>query len=52
MENWIDIEKFDIKQYAENLVKSGREAVKWEIKKLEWIREEEAKEAKAKREAA
>jgi hypothetical protein len=51
MENWIDAEKFDIKKFAESLVKAGREGVKWERKKLEWIIEEE-KRNKAKSEAA
>jgi hypothetical protein len=48
----IDTEKFDIKKFAESLVKAGREGVKWERRKLEWIREEKAKQAKAKSDAA
>lgn len=48
----IDIEKFDIKKFAETLVKAGREGVKWERRKLDWLREEKAKEAKAKSDAA
>jgi hypothetical protein len=42
----------DIQKFAEKLVKAGREGVAWELKKLEWIREEKAKKAKAKSEAA
>lgn len=33
--------RFDIQKFAENLVKAGREGVKWERKNLEWILEEE-----------
>lgn len=47
-----DVEKFDIKKFAESLVKAGREGVKWERRKLEWILEEEKKKDKAKSEAA
>jgi hypothetical protein len=42
----------DIQKFAEKLVKAGREGVAWEQKKLEWIREEQAKKAKAKSETA
>jgi hypothetical protein len=45
-------EKFDVQKFAESLVKAGREAVKWERKKLEWILEEEKKQSKAKNDAA
>jgi len=41
----MDTEKFDIKKFAESLVRSGREGVKWERRKLEWIREEKQKQA-------
>ncbi len=51
MQNWIDAEKFDIQRFAESLEKAGREAVKWERRKLEWILEEERLE-KAKSEAS
>ena len=47
-----DIEKFNIQKFAESLVEAGREGVKWERKKLEWILEEEKKQDKAKSEAA
>lgn len=39
-------------KFAESLVKAGREGVKWERRKLEWIREEKSKQEKAKGEAA
>ena len=45
-------EKLDIKRFAESLVKAGREGVKWERRKLEWIREEKDRQAKAKSDAA
>ncbi len=45
METWIDVETFDIQKFAESLVKDCQEGVKWEQRKLEWIREEKAKEA-------
>lgn len=52
MDTQIDAESFDIQKFAESLVKDGREGVKWERRKLEWIREEKAKQEKAKGEAA
>jgi hypothetical protein len=52
MSTHVDVEKFDIQKFAESLVKAGREGVKWERKKLEWIREEKLKESKAKSDAA
>jgi hypothetical protein len=52
MNTHIDVEKFDIKKFAESLVKAGREGVKWERRKLEWIREEKAKQASGKSDAA
>ena len=45
MENGIDLETFDIKKFAESLVRDCQEGVKWEHRKLEWIREEKAKSA-------
>jgi hypothetical protein len=48
----MDTEKFNLKKFAESLVKAGREGVKWERRKLEWIREEKAKQANAKSDAA
>ncbi len=52
MENSIDVEKFDIKKFAESLVKDCQEGVKWERRKLEWILEEEKKQAEGKSDAA
>ncbi|MBS1821528.1 MAG: hypothetical protein JST61_06085 [Acidobacteria bacterium] len=52
MDALIDVEKFDIQKFAESLVKDGREGVKWERKKLEWILEEEKKRDKNKSDAA
>ena len=48
----IDVEKFDIKKFAESLVKAGRESVEWERRKLEWLLEEEKKQDKTKSDAA
>lgn len=48
----IDSQTFDIQKFAESLVKAGREGVKWERRKLEWIREEKANQADAKSDAA
>jgi hypothetical protein len=52
MKRNLDIEKFDIKKFAENLAKAGREGVKWENRKLEWIRQEKAKQTQTKSEVA
>jgi hypothetical protein len=48
MNTLIGSEKFDIQKFAESLVKAGREGVKWERKKLEWILEEEEEKKKDK----
>ena len=52
MSTRIEAEKFDVQRFAESLVKAGREGVKWERKKLEWILEEEKKQGKDKSDAA
>jgi hypothetical protein len=52
MENYIDADTFDIEKFGESLARAGREGVKWERRKLEWIREEKAKQDKAKSEVA
>ena len=44
--------EMDLQKFAEKLVRAGREGVAWEQKKLEWIREQKAKQEKAKSEAA
>lgn len=50
MDTLIGSDKFDIQKFADSLVKDGREGVKWERRKLEWIREERAKNETAKQE--
>ena len=52
MENGIDLETFDIERFARSIEKDCQEGVKWERRKLEWIREERAKEAKVNGEVA
>ncbi len=52
MDTLIGSENFNIQKFAESLVKAGREGVKWERRKLEWILEEEKNQEKAKSEAA
>ncbi len=52
MDTLIGSDKFDIQKFAESLAKDGSEGVKWERKKLEWIREEKAKQGKVKEDAA
>jgi hypothetical protein len=52
MATYIGSDEFNVQEFAESLVKAGREGVKWERRKLEWIREEKAKQDKAKSEAA
>jgi hypothetical protein len=52
MGDGIDVETFDIKKFAESLVRDCQEGVKWERRKLEWILEEEEKQAKGKSDAA
>lgn len=52
MGDGIDVETFDIKKFAESLVKDSQEGVKWERRKPEWILEEEAKQGKGTSDAA
>jgi hypothetical protein len=52
MNNWIDAETFDIEKFAQSLVRDCQEGVKWERRKLQWIREEKAKLAEGKGEGA
>ena len=53
MEIWIDVETFDIQKFAESLERDCQEGVKWERRKLQWIREEKAQSlAKRQTEAA
>jgi hypothetical protein len=41
METLVNDPNFDLERFAESLAKDGREGVKWERRKLEWILEEE-----------
>ena len=52
MSTYFNPKSFDIQKFAESLVKAGREGVRWERKKLEWIREEKLKDSKKKSNAA
>jgi hypothetical protein len=52
MGNEIDLETFDVEKFARSLEKDCQEGVKWERRKLEWILEEEKKQAHGKNEAA
>ena len=40
-----DLEKLDIMKFARSIEKDCQEHVKWEIRKLEWILEENRKKA-------
>ena len=40
MENWIDLEDVDVLKLARSIERDCQEGVKWELRKLEWIREE------------
>jgi hypothetical protein len=40
MENWIDLETFDIEKFARTLEKDCQAGVKWERRKLMWVLEE------------
>jgi hypothetical protein len=52
MGNYVDSEKFDIEKFANSLVQAGREAVKWERRKLDWILEEKKIKQESTSEAA
>ena len=52
MDTLIGSKNFNIQKFAESLVKAGREGVKWERRKLEWILDEEKKQEQAKSDAA
>ena len=52
MGNWIDLETFDIRKFAESLVRDCQEGVKGERRKLEWILEEDQKQAESESEVA
>lgn len=52
MDSWTDLAKLDVMKFARSIEKDCQEGVKWEIRKLEWILEEERKQAEAKDKAA
>lgn len=52
MLNLIEGKEFDIRRFAEALEKNAQEAVKWERRKLEWILEEESRQAAGGKSAA
>jgi len=43
MATWTDLEKLDVLKFARSIEKDCQEGVKWEIRKLEWILEDERK---------
>jgi len=47
MTNTIDLETLDVMKFARSIERDCQEAVKWEIRKLEWILEEEAQGEKS-----
>ena len=51
MENWRDVETFDIEKFAESLERDCQEGVKWERRKLEWILEKSVSRPKRSRRA-
>ena len=52
MDNWIDLDEIDAMKLARSIERDCQEGVKWELRKLEWILEEERKQAEAESEAA
>jgi len=52
METWVDLDKLDFIKFARSIERDCQEGVKWERRKLEWILEEERKQAETEREAA
>lgn len=40
MPEWADLEKLDFLKFARSIERDCQEGVKWEIRKLEWLREE------------
>jgi hypothetical protein len=47
MGSYVHSDEFDIEKFANSLVQAGREAVKWERRKLDWILEEKKAEQKS-----
>jgi hypothetical protein len=52
MDNWVDLDKLDVIRFARSIERDCQEGVKWERRKLEWILEEERRQAEPVREAA
>jgi hypothetical protein len=52
MGNGIDLEKLDVMKFARSIERDCQEGVKWERRKLEWILEEEKKQAVVESKAA
>ena len=52
METLVNDPNFNLEKFAESLAKDGREGVKWERRKLEWILEDEKAKKEAQSEAA
>lgn len=52
MDNFTDFDKLDVMKWARSIEKDCQEAVQWEIRKLEWILEDERKAAEGKEKAA
>ena len=52
---WVDLDEFDmakIEKFARSFEQDCQEGVRWERRKLEWILEEERKQAENKSQAA
>ncbi len=52
MEAWIDLEKLDVMKFARSIERDCQEGVKWERRKLEWIRAEKQKQSETESKAA
>ena len=52
MGNGIELESLDVLRFARSIERDCQEGVKWEQRKLEWILEEERKQAKQENKAA
>jgi hypothetical protein len=52
MGNGIDLEKLDVMKFARSIERDCQEGVKWERRKLEWIRSEKQKESETESKAA
>ena len=52
MDEWTDLEKLDLMEFARSIERDCQEAVKWEIRKLEWIVSDEQRQNAAEDKAA